>query len=253
MKFGIDVSRENFTAQQEFTQLGKPAVFEKVAQPGTQFGAYGEDKWSPSQEVTVDCGVRYDHSTGFVGGDQISPRIGVNVAPDDRNVVHYYHGRFYAAPQLEDVSRSVAGLVALVGDVLARRGGRRLGWDVLIPAKRAQRRDIPAEGPRPDVRGERRLHASLRRIGSDVRNAAGRVRTGYPVEFQNGSGRLPAHMTFDLALGRAPGQNGVDSLGYRLDVDNLLDHQFIWKIANGFNATQIAAGRQFLFRVITPF
>jgi len=118
VKFGIDVSRENFTAQQEFTQLGKPAVFEKVAQPGTQFGAYGEDKWSPSQEVTVDCGVRYDHSTGFVGGDQISPRIGVNVAPDDRFLVGPWperSGVFVASP----CSGHGFKFASVIGEVLA--------------------------------------------------------------------------------------------------------------------------------------
>ena len=77
--------------------------------------------------------------------------------------------------------------------------------------------------------------------------------TGYPVQFQNGAGRLPAHMTFDVLLGRQPGRNGDASLGYNLDIDNVLNHQFIWKIANGFNTTQIASGRQVLFRVTAPF
>jgi hypothetical protein len=77
--------------------------------------------------------------------------------------------------------------------------------------------------------------------------------TGYPVEFENGEGRLPAHLTFDLALGKEAGRAGGGSLGYNLSIDNLLNHQFIYKIANGFNTTQIASGRQMVFKVTAPF
>ncbi len=91
------------SASEQFAQLGSPAVFQNVQQAGSQIGLYAQDKWSPSQIVSVDYGLRYDHSTGFVGGNQLSPRIGVNGAPDGKNVVHFYYGRFYAAPQLEDV------------------------------------------------------------------------------------------------------------------------------------------------------
>jgi outer membrane receptor protein involved in Fe transport len=79
--------------------------------------------------------------------------------------------------------------------------------------------------------------------------------TGYPVSFQNingavYSGRLPAHLTFDGTVGREarPGQ-----LGFDLDIQNLLNHQYVIKIANGFNTTQIAPGRSVLFRVTAPF
>ncbi len=80
--------------------------------------------------------------------------------------------------------------------------------------------------------------------------------TGYPVAFQNAnvnlSGRLPSHTTFDLGLGRNLATDAKQGLGLSLDVDNLLNHQYILKIANGFNTTQIASGRRVLFRLTAP-
>lgn len=95
VKVGLDVSRENYAAT---TLLAAPASEpglpytasqSAVAHAGSQIGIYAQDKWSPSRVLTVGYGVRYDRSTGFTSGFQISPRIGVNIAPDDKNVVHF--------------------------------------------------------------------------------------------------------------------------------------------------------------------
>jgi outer membrane receptor protein involved in Fe transport len=84
--------------------------------------------------------------------------------------------------------------------------------------------------------------------------------SGFPVQFQdanvNLNGTLPAHTTFDLLAGRVvvPGK-GPDSqgLGVSLDVLNVLNHQYVIKVANGFNTTQVANGRTFLLRFTAPF
>jgi outer membrane receptor protein involved in Fe transport len=85
--------------------------------------------------------------------------------------------------------------------------------------------------------------------------------SGFPVQFENVngasfSGTLPAHTTLDFSGGRIvlPGR-GPDSqgLGVTLDVLNLLNHQYVIKVANGFNTTQYANGRNFLVRVTDPF
>ncbi len=85
--------------------------------------------------------------------------------------------------------------------------------------------------------------------------------TGYPVSFEgfiNGApvafnGRLPTHLLFNASIGRDAGRNGDRSVGFSLDVQNLLNHQYVIKIANGFNTTQIASGRSVLFRLTAPF
>jgi len=85
----------------------------------------------------------------------------------------------------------------------------------------------------------------------------GNYGTGYPVAFQdatqNLTGRLPVHTTFDFGIGRNLAIDAKSGLGVSLDVQNLLNHQYVVKIANGFNTTQIAAGRTVLFRVTAPF
>jgi outer membrane receptor protein involved in Fe transport len=76
--------------------------------------------------------------------------------------------------------------------------------------------------------------------------------TGYPVQFQSGPDRLPAHLTFDASLGKNPTSGPHKAFGFSLDVENLFNRQYIIKIANGFNTTQISAGRKVLLRVTAP-
>ena len=82
--------------------------------------------------------------------------------------------------------------------------------------------------------------------------------SGFPVAFEdaneNLSGTLPAHTTFDLNTGRiATTGKGEQGLGVSLQVLNLLDHQYVIKLANGFNTSQIANGRAILLRFTQPF
>jgi len=84
--------------------------------------------------------------------------------------------------------------------------------------------------------------------------------SGFPVQFQSAdvslNGRLPAHTTFDFAAGRQlePGKGPQDQgLGIQLLVNNILNHQYVIKIANGFNTTQIANGRTVQLKFTTPF
>src|SRR4029077_12649164 len=59
-----------------------------------------------SPAVTLNAGLRYDHSTGFTSGHQISPRVELNLQPGASILFSLYYGRLYAAPLLEDVRRS---------------------------------------------------------------------------------------------------------------------------------------------------
>ena len=346
VKVGVDLSRENFSAHQLFGTLdaetgGLDTVASDVSQPGWQLGAYAEDKWSPSQALSVSYGLRYDHSTGFTSGWQLSPRIGVNIAPDQKNVVHFYYGRMYAAPQLEDVRQACVALqgcpdvpvydlkpesdsyfemgvahtfdpgmsgyvnffmrtavnvldttqllntplFAVFNNAIGRDEGVEIrlqgregvadSWFLSATASRAEAAgvsgstflfppDVNPPGPvtAADLQPEDHDQtyeangAYTHRFGKNAAWFAtlqSEYGTGYPVQFENGAGRLPAHMTFDLALGKDPGRNGDRSLGFDLNVDNLLNHQYIIKIANGFNTTQIATGRSILLRLTAPF
>ena len=345
VKVGADFSREIFTSHQTFGMLDAggalATVTTDVSQPGWQIGLYAQDKWSPSHALSVDYGVRYDHSTGFTGGYQISPRIGVNVAPDEKNVVHFYYGRLYAAPQLEDVRQACVALqgcpdvpvydlkperdsyfemgvahtfnpgttgyfnffmrtavnvldttqllntplFAVFNNAVGRDEGVELrlqgrqgvadSWFLSATASRAEAAgvsgstflfppDVNPPGPitAADLQPEDHDQtyeangAYTHRFGEKAAwftTLQGEYGTGYPVQFENGEGRLPAHFTVNLSLGKDAGKNGDRSLGFDLNVENLLNHQYVIKIANGFNTTQISPGRQILFRLTAPF
>ncbi|MEO6913996.1 MAG: TonB-dependent receptor [Candidatus Baltobacteraceae bacterium] len=340
IKVGLDLNRENFSSNEQFAQLGSPDVFQNVQQAGSQIGFYAQDKWSPSQILSVDYGLRYDHSTGFVGGNQLSPRIGVNIAPDGKNVVHFYYGRFYSAPQLEDVRGACVALsgcppnppydlkpetdnyyemgiahtfsprmngyvnffeknvtnvldttqllntplFAVFNNALGRDEGVEMrlqdrflngdswflsgtvshseaagisGSTFLFPPNVNPPGPITAADFQPEDHDQiyEANGAFTHRFGASKSFFAtlqGEYGTGYPVQFQSGPDRLPAHFTFDLGIGKEPGRGAQKSLGFNLDVQNLFNHQYVIKIANGFNTTQIATGRQILFRVSAP-
>lgn len=105
-KTGIDISRENY-ADTGFIELANNAGRQSsdVGQAGTLFGAYVQDRWALGPHFAINSGVRFDHSTGFVGGAQVSPRLEVNYSFDGATVFHAYAGRMYAAPALEDTRR----------------------------------------------------------------------------------------------------------------------------------------------------
>jgi outer membrane receptor protein involved in Fe transport len=124
-KIGIDVNREFATSSQTFAcyyvgcktsgTVATPyylAYAVPQGQAGSQIGIYGEDRWQETPFVIWSYGLRYDHSTGYTSGWQLSPRIGVNIWDGGKNVAHVYYGRFYAAPLLEDVRADCVALEA---------------------------------------------------------------------------------------------------------------------------------------------
>ena len=367
IKIGVDASREIFTAAETFGcydptcntvvnifPLPPPANLSTFTtnqdQAGTQVGLFAEDKWTPTQQLSVSYGLRYDHSTGYVGGHQISPRIGINFSPDTKNVLHAYYGRFYAAPQLEDVRQACVvlqgcpttpsydlkpetdsyfelGIAHTFSPTLRgyvntwqRNASNVLDTTQLLNTPlfavfnnsigRAEGVELRLEG-NVTPRDSWFLSGSV--SGSQAAGIAGSTflfppgssggttnelieqlspedhdqtvavngafthrwgtnnsffstlqsdyGTGYPVSFEgfiNGapvaiSGRLPTHLLMGWSIGRDAGRNGDRSLGFDLNVDNLLNHQYIIKIANGFNTTQIASGRSILLRLTAPF
>jgi len=373
-KVGVQVDRESATSDQTYgcyyvdcnvpgpQGSGQPLVvgapyFASVTVPqgqaGTNFGAYGEDKWSISRDVVFNYGLRFDHSTGYVSGWQLSPRLGFNISDGGKNVFHIYYGKFYAAPLLEDVRSScvvfaaqsactsnnpvydlkpesdsyfetgwahqfnsaVSGYVnifqknvvnildttqflntplfavfnnaigidhgmelrlqdrSLSGDQWFLSGtwsgsyaGGISGSTFLFPPN--INGNIPLTSP-AQLSAEDHDETVVATAGYTHRFGAHKMwfatlqtnyGSGFPVQFEDANinlhGRLPAHTTFDLAAGRnlLPGKGPQDQgLGVQLLVNNLLNHQYVIKVANGFNTTQIANGRTVLLRLTAPF
>ncbi|MBV8147773.1 MAG: TonB-dependent receptor [Candidatus Eremiobacteraeota bacterium] len=363
-KVGVDIQRESATATQVFAcyyvncaasgTAAKPyyaAVSTPQGQAGSQIGIYAEDKWQMSPNVVWNYGLRYDASTGYVGGNQISPRIGVSIWDGGKNVAHIYYARFYAAPLLEDVrqacvllsqqqacsttnpvydlkpesdayfevgdthsfnsqftgslnifQKSVVNILdtsqllntpifAVYNNSIGINHGAELrltdrmltgdqwfltgtysgsyaacisGSTFLFPPNPA---GVPCVAQLSLEDHSQTVDATTgytHRFGGEHKlwyaTLQGNYGSGFPVQFQDANaslhGTLPAHTTLDLALGRdvTPGRAGEDQgLGFSLQVLNVLNHQYVIKVANGFNTTQWANGRNFLFRISQPF
>jgi outer membrane receptor protein involved in Fe transport len=366
-KIGIDVDRESATAWQEFAcyyvscaSSGPvatpyyPAFTTPQGQAGSNIGIYGEDRWQMTPHVLWSYGLRYDHSTGYVGGYQISPRIGVSIWDGGKNVAHAYYGKFYAAPLLEDVrqacvllsaqqacsttnpvydlkpesdsyfetgwvhtfnpnftgslnifEKSVVNVLdttqlfntpifAVYNNSIGINHGAEVrlqsqlpggdGWFLSGTVSASYAACVsgseflfPPNTNEPGVSCVAQLSledhsqtvdataAYTHRFGGAAAKLwyatlQANYGSGFPVQFQdanaNLSGTLPAHTTFDLSLGRelTPGRAGEDQgLGLSLQVLNLLNHQYVIKVANGFNTTQIANGTSVLLRLTAPF
>jgi hypothetical protein len=392
-KFGIDVDRENATGTQTYAcyyvncavpgtnattllpitpivangangypEGYYPSTAIPQAQAGSQFGAYVQDQWQPVSNISYYGGVRYDHSTGYTGGDMIEPRLGINVGdPSGRNIAHVFYGRYYAAPLLEDVRQACeifsqqngcatqytgATVTSPVYDLQPERDAyfeiglqhvfdpSLTGWvnyfnksvvNILdttqllntpifavynnsigfnqgfefrlqdrmpsgnnwfgtltisnsyagaisgstflfppgtnppgVPLNSAELLGIEDHSQTFDgTAGYTAYFLPSRQYYATLQADYG---SGFPVQFQDANvdlnGTLPAHTTLDFSAGRLvfPGK-GPDSqgLGVTLDVNNLLNHQYVIKVANGFNTTQIANGRTFLLRITEPF
>ena len=105
LKFGADWSVENFNSNEQIAQLAAPPFLDNTQQTGNIYSVYAEDKWTPSRIFSMQFGLRYDRSTGFVDGNSLQPRIGANFQIGPNTIVHGYYGRIYAAPALEDTRR----------------------------------------------------------------------------------------------------------------------------------------------------
>jgi outer membrane receptor protein involved in Fe transport len=363
-KIGIDANREFSNAYQQFAcyyvgcaatgTVAKPyysAFTTPQGQNGSQVGIYGEDRWQETPYILWSYGLRYDHSTGYVGGWQLSPRIGVSLWDGGKNTAHAYYGRFYAAPLLEDVRQACVLLQAQqactsthpvydlkpesdsyfeIGDVFQFNPhfslmanlfeksvvnvldttqlfntpifavynnsiGINHGFEMRLLDQNPYSGDswfftstISASyaacisgseflfPPNPvGVSCQAQLsledHSQLYDSTAGYTHKFGDHKlwfatlqanygSGFPVQFEdanvNLNGTLPAHTTLDFSAGRNLVAGNPDEdrgLGFQLQILNLLNHQYVIKVANGFNTTQIANSRNFLFRLTAPF
>lgn len=333
-KAGIDLSQESFRSDVLIRMPAAPDFTDRTAQRGSQTGIYAEDKWTPNPRLAFNAGLRYDRSTGYTSGAQLSPRFEVNAEVAPGTVLHGYAGRLYSAPSLEDTRRDAVvtqtaasaaplydlqperdtylevglartfrpglraylnafdrtavnvldttqlantPLFAVFNNAVGRDRGLELRLDatsaasdagVSLTYQRAQAGGISGGTflfP-PDAAGDLTLQPEdhdqtwagnaflTRRFGPGLRTFAtlqAEYGTGFPVEFESGEGRLPAHWVLNASLGRSAERRA--GLGWQLDVENLLDHRYVIKVNNGFNTTQWNAPRRVVLRLTAPW
>ncbi|HEY5094190.1 MAG TPA: TonB-dependent receptor [Candidatus Eremiobacteraceae bacterium] len=337
IKYGVTAISQDFDGQfrlQFVNDSNQVQTFnDNVAKHGSNLGAYVQEQFQASPVIDLNAGIRYDRSTGFVDGNQVSPRVEFNYHPDSTDTIHLYYGRLYAAPALEDVRRDASiinGSNALpvydlkpetdsiyeggiAHDFTPSVRGYATLWfrDVANVLDTTQLGSTPlftlfnsttgkAEGLEFNVAGNTPrgnsfffsygLSLSLASGISggtflfspgDLQGALGfapedhdqtntidsaytwrlagdpdryltlgtTYGSGFPAEFENGPGRLPVHWEANASYGR---KSALGHLGYEIQGTNLLNHQYLLKINNGFNTTQWAAGRQLTVKITAP-
>jgi outer membrane receptor protein involved in Fe transport len=113
LSYGVDAQQEAFDSNVAIAfapneNPNGPAAgpfLDNNAQRGTETSAYVEDVWAPNPHLSIKPGLRYDHSTGYVSGGQLSPRFEVDQTIAPGTIFNAYVGRYYAAPGLEDTRR----------------------------------------------------------------------------------------------------------------------------------------------------
>ncbi|MBV8367694.1 MAG: TonB-dependent receptor [Candidatus Eremiobacteraeota bacterium] len=335
LKIGADVQAENFSSNSLIRITGTPDFTDIAAQRGTQTGLYVEDKWSATPRLAINAGLRYDHSTGYVGGSQLSPRFEINDEIAPNTVLHAYYGRLYSAPALEDVRRDAVvtqtsasaapvydlqpehdtyvevglahtfkpglrgyvnafdrnvtnvldttqlantPLFAVFNNTVGRDRGiegrldassARVDAGVSATYQRALAGGISGStflfppGSTSDITLQPEDHDATwegnafytRHFGSGLKSFATlqtEYSTGFPTQFENGQGRLPAHWILDASLGRNADRSS-HGVGYTLSVENLFDKRYLIKVNNGFNTTQWNAPRRIVLRLTAPW
>ena len=330
-KAGIEGPAENFTSAETIVTAGASPFFDNAAQHGAAYSAYLQDKWTPSAAFSLQYGLRYDYSNGFVQGNLLQPRIGANlrVAPD--TTFHVYYGRLYGAPSLEDTRRDAvvvggglptdalpvydlkpqtesyyeAGVAhtfgggtegyvnawqrnvwnvldttqifptpifAVFNNALGLAHGFELrlegrnptaswylsgtysqsvaggisGGTFLFPPDAISGTSLQPEDHDQTVAVKDGYTRHFGRDGQFFASVGSDYGTGYPVQFENGTGRLLPHLTFGVAVGRKATPH---RLGFSANILNLTGYHYLIKVNNGFNTTQWSSGAQALLQV----
>ncbi len=113
LTYGVDLQQENFQSSVAiaFAPAENPngpaagPFTDNSAHKGSATSAYVEDVWSVSPRLAIKPGLRWDQSTGYVSGSQLSPRFEIDDTIAPGTIGHVFIGRLYAAPGLEDTRR----------------------------------------------------------------------------------------------------------------------------------------------------
>jgi outer membrane receptor protein involved in Fe transport len=79
---------------------------------GWNLGAYVQDEWKLTKQLTLNYGIRFDQLYQFVDANQFSPRISLVYKPFDGTTIHAGYARYFTPPMQAQATQSNLALVA---------------------------------------------------------------------------------------------------------------------------------------------
>jgi len=73
-------------------------VLDESRKLGWLFGAYAQDEWRLTKEITLNAGARFDQMVQYVTANQLSPRASVTYKPMEGTVFHVAYARYFTPP-----------------------------------------------------------------------------------------------------------------------------------------------------------
>ncbi|HVA54554.1 MAG TPA: TonB-dependent receptor [Gammaproteobacteria bacterium] len=115
LRWGFFVDQENTTSKNTSAVFPANAngnqtsdvpftIVDNGGKTGELYGAYMQDEWLMTQALTLNYGLRYDISNGYVRQDQLSPRLNFVYALNSTTNIHGGYSRYFTPPALELIS-----------------------------------------------------------------------------------------------------------------------------------------------------
>jgi outer membrane receptor protein involved in Fe transport len=88
------------------------AVTDQTSLLGWNIGAYIQDEWRITNELTLNVGLRFDQLYQFVDANQLSPRVAIVYKPFDGTTIHAGYARYFTPPYQAQATQSNIALFA---------------------------------------------------------------------------------------------------------------------------------------------
>jgi outer membrane receptor protein involved in Fe transport len=79
--------------------LDPVTLYDSSSKLGWLFGAYVQDEWKITNNLTLNAGLRFDQMWQYVDANQFSPRVSLTWVPQDGTIVHAGYARTFTPPQ----------------------------------------------------------------------------------------------------------------------------------------------------------